>query len=305
MQANSLPPLSPVGEPRDRPWRLWVQLATVLMIVVVCSGILMPAIVHVREAAARAQCANNLRQVGLSLHSFHDTNGKLPPALGWLQSRDGPKEGKRDSYGNVFFFLTPYIEASNLWSSTRSDEEGVPMFAPWRADAFKFRWKTYVCPADPGVGAGFSELGWAYGSYAYNAQVFATVDAKDRLTDWWGAARLTMAADGASNTILIAEKYARCGEAGTLWADWEPDYWQPVFAAWVIGPSSRFQVQPDRFENHECDPLRASTGHRAGINVCLEDATVRTVSPTLKPGKWWEGCRPAGWDGVIGPAWWE
>jgi hypothetical protein len=218
--------------------------------------------------------------------------------------RDGPKDNKRDDYGNVFFFITPYIEKNNLWSSTRSDETGLPSHAPWRADAFKYPWKTYTCPADPSLGNGFSEFGWAYGSFAYNAQVFATTDKDGRLTDWWGAARLTLPLNG-PNTILITEKYARCGEAGTLWADWEPNYWQPAFGAWVTGPASRFQVRPDPYDKDECDPRGASTGHRAGINVCLSDASVRTIPPTLEPEKWWWGCRPFSWDGAIGPEWWD
>ena len=102
--------------------------------------------------------------------------------------------------------------------------------------------------------------------------------------------------DGTSNTLLFAEKYARCGAGGSLWGQVAPDLWQPVFAAWSKG---LFQVRPTAAE---CDPQRASTPFAGGIQVALADASVRSVSPGVRPETWWAACTPAGGE-VLGGDW--
>jgi hypothetical protein len=284
----------------------------VLGIILVVGGLVWPWILKVREEANRSQCAGNLRQIGISLHNFHDHMSKMPPAIGWLRSKDGPTPPERDAYGNLFFHLLPYVGGDQLYSSTNSAEDRAPTQAPWRANAYATCQRNYVCPSDPTVGTGVSESGFAFGTYAYNGQVFATVDRNGWLTDWYGAARIPESIpDGTSNTFMLAEKLARCDEAGTLWANWEANYWQPGFAIWQIGPSSRYQERENAIQQASCDPLRASTAHSKGIMTCLADASVRLYrSPNDFRGvqwslnEWWYMTTPAGgerylsgWDG--------
>jgi hypothetical protein len=102
--------------------------------------------------------------------------------------------------------------------------------------------------------------------------------------------------DGMTNTILVVEKYARCGQGGTIWGNPEPDFWQPVFAAWSTEPP---QIKPFPWE---CDPTRASTPFVGGLNVALADGAVRQLSSLISPGTWWAACTPAG-DEVLGGDW--
>ena len=139
--------------------------------------------------------------------------------------------------------------------------------------------------------------------------------------------------DGTSNTILHAEKYARCTnttmppafqDGGTAWAyctaapfPWQPPPMAPPAKAFqpgfcdprlgeprrpdAIGPGSMFQVQPTPFLGN-CDPTRAATAHAGGIQVGLADGSVRTLAPSMSGDTWWAAVTPAGGE-VLGSDW--
>jgi prepilin-type N-terminal cleavage/methylation domain-containing protein len=280
-----------------------IELIVVIAIVGVLLLLMLPAVQRVRESANRTICSNNLRQLGLASHNCHDLHEKFPPGLGYFP---GPP-----TYGNAFYHLLPFLEQDNLFTESNG-------FAG-NNDVFSQPVKVFVCPSDPSAGADGQVTdnqgkNWGACSYAGNVQVFAIVWPDGELRDTRGKTRLTDIKDGTSNTILFAEKYARCTknsfpEGGNFWAYWvKGNTVQPLhpgFAiSWTpysIGPDSKFQTRPRPYMG-DCDPTLASTPHIAGMQVCLADATVRTVSSGVSGTTWWAACTPRGGE-VLGSDW--
>lgn len=119
-----------------------IELLVVIAIIAVLIGLLLPAVQRVRDAAARAQCQNNMRQLGLALHHFHDQYGVFP-ASGWTQAGPGNPAGKYVGWRPL---ILPFIEQENLqriYDFNLNWWEGVNLIAA------AVTVKTFQCPATP------------------------------------------------------------------------------------------------------------------------------------------------------------
>ena len=101
-----------------------IELLVVIAIIAVLIGLLLPAVQTVREAARRAQCTNNLKQIGLAVHSFHDAQQTLPN----MSFCGGGCEDTNPGMQNIFyrfrhypvaFELLPYVEQDNLYNAVQ------------------------------------------------------------------------------------------------------------------------------------------------------------------------------------------
>jgi len=206
-----------------------IELLVVIAIIAILIGLLLPAVQKVREAAARAQCQNNLKQISLGTINCADANGtKLPPSIGLYP---GNTPAANQSNGGLFLHILPYIEQKALYESTLQGDGrngGLPTYSEWSNGinnwSGKLNAKTYICPSDFTQPANNYLAGMA--SYSQNGQVF-------RHNYNWGNSGLSRypasIIDGTSQTIFFTDKLAWCSDNNSgggynqnWWPDWGP-----------------------------------------------------------------------------------
>jgi prepilin-type N-terminal cleavage/methylation domain-containing protein len=297
-----------------------IELLVVIAIIAILIGLLVPAVQKVRDAAARAQCQNNLKQMGLACHNFHDTYKRMPPA--WSSGgRDGnglyvngnKSEFGQTTSGNTFWYILPYIEQAQVYNnSIYVDPNGVShrgnfdgTIASTGQTGYATPIPIYLCPSSPNntpiqMWAG----GWAAGDYAVNFQVFGNGQngSLDRGAKLSGGFQ-----DGTSNTVMITEKEARCSlEAdgniySTLWAHGYWDFhWTPQImysnnpdltksSPNYAGPGAMFQITPTQAT---CVNQRAASPHAGSLQVAMADGSTHSFNSGMSPTTWWFLCTP-------------
>ena len=168
-----------------------IELLVVIAIIAILIGLLLPAVQKVREAAARMQCTNNIKQIALGVHSYADGNSKVPPFYqGPGQATNAPLTA------NWSGLILPYIEQANVltacvntgnntWGNNGQVENSGQI-------------KTYNCPSDPTIWSGHQNAGI---NYAANVPVFDPQAPRPLITSM---------PKGLSSTVMFAERYKLC-----------------------------------------------------------------------------------------------
>jgi len=301
-----------------------IELLVVIAIIAILIGLLLPAVQKVREAAARASCTNNLKQLGLAIANMADTNqGNLPPSAGLYPSKT-PVTNNGD--GGLLFHLLPYIEQDNLYKGSLTPPNpynndptrngtalgaatNLPSYSQWEPRVRSAQIKTYVCPSDATNQQRSQERNsWtpvpnaqgAMSSYGVNGQLF--------LQTFWGNSFRKFPAslqDGTSNTIMFAEKVAYAS-TGNYNENYWPD-WGPIFASSEIDGTNGIGVNSSPQFNVRgypavADGRRASSMHSSVLLVSLGDGSVRGVSSGISVATWWSAITPAGGE-TLGSNW--
>src|SRR6202163_3715244 len=124
-----------------------IELLVVIAIIAVLIGLLLPAVQKVREAAARAKCTNNLKQIGLALHSYHDARGQFPP--GYVDGNTNPASTPDNDVGPGWgwaSFLLPFLEQGKAYTHINFTEGGG---IGVNAQISQTSLAVFQCPSDP------------------------------------------------------------------------------------------------------------------------------------------------------------
>ncbi len=184
-----------------------IELLVVIAIIAILIGLLLPAVQKVREAAARAQCSNNLKQIGLAAHNYESAYGQLPP--GWFGSlphgTDLGSQSTTNQWNGCLPLLLPYIEQDNLYRQAKTaasqvwsedtaysnlspTPKPVPWFygttsgSPYAPEVYKAavqRVKTFECPSYPNP----QTVNIVIGPHVWNGN--ATGPADNVSVSWW------------------------------------------------------------------------------------------------------------------------
>lgn len=187
-----------------------IELLVVIAIIAILIALLLPAVQQAREAARRSSCKNNLKQIGLALHNYHDTYGTFPPEAIWgYGAKDSLLQPRNYTW---IALILPQLEESALYNQINFK---LPIYGQTTADGKPIRsyeMSVLKCPSDIGYGDTSLSHGFAITNYA-GAEGW----------DWWSrrhdqhggvftlaaAVRIRDITDGTSNTIMVGEVTAK------------------------------------------------------------------------------------------------
>jgi prepilin-type N-terminal cleavage/methylation domain-containing protein/prepilin-type processing-associated H-X9-DG protein len=287
-----------------------IELLVVIAIIGILIALLLPAVQKIREAAARLQCQNNLHQIGLAMHNYHDANGTFPSG----HYVTGPANGPNLYFANWAILLLPYVEQEPLF---RLYDNTVPNTHARNVPVVQTYVKIYACPTDPNGNriltpeskndAATPTVSYMTGSYRGMSGVSATgfdqwagypseIVVNQRVNSGYRgvlhtdgpstgltAERITNISDGTSNTLLIGERTTRTHPTrGTFWANSFNLYsLSGAFAqsaALLDDYDACLKVASDQAQ---CKYGWGSTHTSGGINFVFADGSVHSISRTI------------------------
>ncbi len=304
-----------------------IELLVVIAIIAILIGLLLPAVQKVREAAARMQCKNNLHQIGLGLHAYHDANNAFPPGYTSVVGPNGPDDDRGPGWGWGAYLL-PYLEQGNLYNQIQFTRD---IKDPVNAAVRQTVLPVYLCPSDGGNrtftvdalndptadystplrDANGAPVVVAHGNYVGifgNPEI--TPDPGYLLPDPdRGVARRGMfyrnskvrfadVTDGTSNTLFVGERSSNLAYAtwtGAVTGGQVPPKMPDTFGfgpegapVLVLGHTGDGSDVPPHTPNSPVNHVDDFwSRHPQGVNFLMVDGSVRNINDSISPIVWW------------------
>jgi prepilin-type N-terminal cleavage/methylation domain-containing protein len=286
-----------------------VELLVVMAIVGLLVALLLPAVQAAREAARRASCTNNLKQVGIAMHLYHDTFGSLPP--GWIAQHPGtgnPYWLGRPGWGWAARLL-PYLEQQNVSSALIQWE--LPMTDPVHGEARRTLIPIYRCPSDTGGKRFVLEPGPMPVPNYPTGYVATEVSAANYIGVFGTQPMLTVCGgtgDCVGNGVLVLQRGFRFADftdglsqtlaVGERNSKFYPSIWLGVFAGASHAPGRIVAVANSPPNSDQNAQFTFSSFHPAGTNFLAADGSVKLIAETIDRAAYHALCTRAGGDVV-------
>jgi prepilin-type N-terminal cleavage/methylation domain-containing protein/prepilin-type processing-associated H-X9-DG protein len=306
--------------PPRRPAFTLIELLVVIAIIAILIALLVPAVQKVREAAARLQCQNNLKQIALSVHSYADAYKMFPPGQNSLLSTNNPLNG--DWHEGWLLFILPYLDQIPMYESWQANRAATPT---WEMPQLVFgqvgvALPVYGCPSDPyrlqfapaDVGGGSQPEGPS-ASYVGNAgsAAFGQAGGGGNLNGVLfpdSAVTFVQITDGTSNTLLASEiilgpmagatdQFSSGDRRGRIWNSYDGEQLfstlnppNSSIADIAFGCNQSFALAPCLAVGYgiagDNYNMSARSYHTGGINVALCDGSIRFVAQSVSIATW-------------------
>lgn len=195
-----------------------IELLVVIAIIAILIALLLPAVQQAREAARRSTCKNNLKQLGLAMHNYHDTHRTFPPGAVWYGIGSAPENGRDANWGTTWVVqVLPFMDQANLYNNYNMSLNARSANGNSTSSVLQAKIPSLICPSQPGVDRsnltqdfnGFSKITYA-ASVGAGSTLTRTDYTNPNRRGFFSAvaqngAKIRDVTDGSSNSIMLSE----------------------------------------------------------------------------------------------------